>query len=102
MLAIQSHTFYFTEPGVQDHTFAFSSRIEDYGAALQGFDLNYGTKDDHEVQALGAEIIRVELRSEETELFVQVELTLHDDEGVFGGNKGQGQIDIVAFADVKS
>ena len=102
MLAIQSHNFYFTEPGIQDHTFTFSSRIKDYGAALQGFDLNYG-EDDHEVQALGAEITNVELRNEETELYVEVKLTLHDhDKAIGGGHKGQGQIDIVAFADVKS
>lgn len=102
MLVIQSQNLNFTEPGVQEYTFEFSNTVRDYGVALQGFDLNYG-EDDHEVQALGAEILDVELDQEGTKLKVEVKLTLHDhDKAVGGGHEGQGQIDIVAFADVKA
>ena len=98
MLAIQSQSLYFETPGSAQHTFAFNNTVESYGAALQGFDLNYGTGKDHEIESLGAEITNVSLSGDKTAVTVEVKLTIND----HSDHVGQGQIDVVAFADVKS
>ncbi len=98
MLAIQSQTFNFTEPGISQYTFNFNNTIKDYGAALQGFNLNFGVGHDHEIQSLGAEITNASLNTDQTEVTVEVQLTLNDN----SKNLGKGEIDIVVFADLKT
>lgn len=98
MLAIQSGTRYFETPGSGELTFEFNNIVENYGAALQGFDLNYGTGKDREIESLGAEITNVKLSGDKTAVIVEVKLTIND----HSDHVGKGQIDVVAFADVKS
>ena len=98
MLSIQSQSFYFETHGTAQHTFEFSNTVESYGAALQGFDLNFGTDKDREIESLGAEITNVSLSGDKTAVTVEVKLTLND----HNDHVGQGQIDVVVFADLKS
>lgn len=98
MLAIQSQSLYFDVPGTSSYIFEFNNTVEDYGAALQGFDLNFGEEKDREIESLGAEITNVSLSGDKTAVTVEVKLTLNDKKH----NVGKGQVDVVVFADLKA
>lgn len=102
MLAVQTHTFYFSAPGILSQTFSFTNTIQDFGAALQGFELTYG-EDDHEIQTAGAEITNVSLSTDQTQVTVEATLTLHDHDSVGETeNVGKGLIDVIVLVDLKT
>lgn len=102
MLAVQTRTFYFDAPGSLSQTFSFTNTIQDFGAALQGFELTYG-EDDHEIQTAQSSITNVSLSTDQTQVTVEATLRLNDNDGAAESTSiGKGLIDVVVFADLKT
>lgn len=97
MLAIQSQTFYMPSSGIHSQTFSFTNTVKDFGVAMQGFEVSYG-QESHNVKEIVAGITNAYLSTDQTQVTVEASLFLNDN----SSNSGQGLIDIVVFADLKT
>lgn len=102
MLSFKSQSFYFKpEDGAtakQSQSFPFDNTIGNYGAALQGFEFEFDTGNDNNIETMTADITNISLNDDKTEVIVEVEFAFKDHQD----HLGQGQVDVVVFADLET
>ncbi len=103
MLSFQSQSFTFTPADgatpKKTQTFSFDNTIRNYGAALQGFEFKFGAdEDDNNIETMTADITNISLNNNKTEVTVEVEFTFKDHRD----HIGEGQVDVVVFADLET